>query len=79
MLKVQVYLQLEIHIEEAMTTLQGLEQSGQISTLRNSFRVIFFETKSLLNKKLYDMLLANISTLPSIIDLYEECQVLKKN
>lgn len=62
-----------------MTTLQSLEQSGQISTLRNSFRVIFFETKSLLNKKLYDMLLVNISTPSFTLDLYEECQTLKKN
>lgn len=61
LLKVQVYLNLEIHVEESIATLQTIEQSGQIASLNNAFKVIFFETKSLLNKKLYDLLLPNIS------------------
>lgn len=42
LLKVQIYLHLEIHIEESITTLQTIEQSGQIASLRNPFKVIFF-------------------------------------
>jgi hypothetical protein len=66
LLKVHIYLQLEIHVEESLTTLQTIEQSGQIASLSNASKVIFFETKSLANKKLYDMLLPNISKLSPI-------------
>jgi hypothetical protein len=66
LLKIQISLHLEININAGLATLQSIEESGHISGLRPEFKIVFYETKALANKKFYELLLSNLSKLQVI-------------